>query len=72
MIKRILLGLLVVIIAAGTWGWFNKSQVLLFAASHMGKHDVAENKPVVWQKGPDSPALPADKRPRRRRRSRCR
>ena len=50
MIRRILLGLLVVIIAAGAWAWFNKSQVLLFAASHLGKHDVAENQPVVWQK----------------------
>lgn len=63
MIRRILLGLLVVVIAAGTWAWFNKSTVLLFAASHMGKHEVAENEPVVWQRGPATAALPADKRP---------
>ncbi|MFX5610921.1 SipW-dependent-type signal peptide-containing protein, partial [Acinetobacter baumannii] len=34
MIKRILFGLLLVIVAGGTWAWFNKSKVLLFAASH--------------------------------------
>ena len=63
MIRRILLGLLVIVIAAGTWAWFNKSSVLLFAASHMGKHEIAPHREVVWQKGPDSPAMPADKRP---------
>lgn len=63
MIRKGLIALLVLLIAGGTWAWFNKSTVLLFAAANFGKHDVGPNRPVAWQKGPDAPALPADQRP---------
>ncbi len=63
MIRKGVIALFVLLVAGGTWAWFNKSTVLLFAASNFGKHDVAPSRPVPWQKGPDVATLPAGERP---------
>lgn len=47
----------------GTWAWFNPSTVLLWAASHLGRRDVAPNRAVAWQQGPASRPADSGKRP---------
>ena len=63
MIRKALLALVLLIVAAGTWAWFNKSTVVLMAATHLGKHDVGPNRAVVWQRGPSQPPAVPGKRP---------
>lgn len=63
MIRKALIGLALLIVAAGTWAWFNKSTLVLMAATYLGKHDVGPNRAVVWQRGPAEPSAIPGKRP---------
>ncbi|MDO9475048.1 MAG: sulfatase [Caulobacter sp.] len=58
MLKKILIGLLVLIVVGGSVAVLNRKSIVLFAATRAGRLDVAPTRPVAWQQGPQTP-LPA-------------
>lgn len=66
MLKKILIGLVLVILAAGLLGWFNRAAILTHLvlnraqANHM---DVGPHQAVTWQAGPDAADVPLADRP---------
>ncbi|MBX3479001.1 MAG: sulfatase [Caulobacter sp.] len=63
MLKKILIGLLVVVVGVGALAYFNRKSIILFAVTRVNRMDVGPNHPVVWQQGPATPARPLDQRP---------
>jgi len=63
MLKKILIGLLAVIVVGGGLAYVNRKSIILFAVTRMNRMDVGPNRPVVWQQGPATPAQALDKRP---------
>lgn len=62
--KKILIGLLVVVLVGGGVAWLNRKAIVLFIASHTDKRDVGPNIPVPWQDGPaEASTAPADRKP---------
>ena len=51
--KKILIGLLIVVFAAGLAAWFNRDAILLSLIQRATRMDIAENRPVVWERGPN-------------------
>ncbi len=56
MLKKILAGLLVLIVVGGSVAFLNRKSIVLFAATRAGRMDVAPTRPVAWQQGPQTPA----------------
>lgn len=63
MLKKILIGLLVVVVGVGALAYFNRKSIILFAVTRVNRMDVGPNHPVVWQQGPATPDRPLDQRP---------
>ena len=63
MIRRILIGVLVVVLAAGALAWLNRKAIILHIVSERTRMDVAENRPVEWQQGPAEAETPLSERP---------
>ncbi|MEO0817976.1 MAG: sulfatase [Pseudomonadota bacterium] len=61
--KRILLGLLVLTIAAGGLAYLNRKAIIFHMVQRAAKVDVAENRPVEWQPGPATPAADRSESP---------
>ena len=61
--KKLVIGLVAVLLGAGVIGFLNRKAVVLYVATHSGRTEVAPNVPIVWNKGPDVAALPAADRP---------
>ncbi|MEO0881871.1 MAG: sulfatase-like hydrolase/transferase [Pseudomonadota bacterium] len=59
MIRRILIGALVLTLIGGGLAWLNRKAIILHLATSTGLLDVAENVPVAWLEGPD--AAPGDR-----------
>lgn len=55
MLKKILIGLVLTVLAVAGLAWFNKKSIILHIAASSGKVEVAANRDVVWDKGPDAP-----------------
>lgn len=56
MIRRILVGLLVVVLG-GTTAWLFRKELILFAVTNAGKRqNIAAYAPVDWARGPTEPA----------------
>lgn len=53
--KKIVTGLLILVVLTGTVLWINRIDFLLFLAGNQNKEPVAENREVVWQQGPAKP-----------------
>ena len=53
--KRILIGLLVLIIGAGVIAFLNRKAIIFHMVQRAAKQDVAENRPVEWMAGPTTP-----------------
>jgi hypothetical protein len=49
----LLSGLLIVVFGAGLVAWFNRDAIVLSLVQRSTRMDVAENRPVVWERGPD-------------------
>ena len=56
MLKKILVGLLVLILVGGSVAFLNRKSIVLFAATRAGRMEVAPTRPVTWQQGPQAPA----------------
>ena len=50
--RKILVGVLVVIIAGGVTAWLNRQSIIIFMVQRAMKVEVAENKPIEWAAGP--------------------
>ncbi len=60
MIKRALIGLLVVVLAVGAGAWLFRKELILFAITNAAKTDkIAAYTPVTWAQGPTAP-IPND------------
>jgi uncharacterized sulfatase len=56
MLKKILIGLLVLIVVGGSVAFLNRKSIVLFAATRAGRMEVAPTRQVAWQQGPKTPA----------------
>ncbi|MEM6556675.1 MAG: sulfatase-like hydrolase/transferase, partial [Pseudomonadota bacterium] len=66
MLKKILIGIVIVILGAGLLGWFNRVTILTHLVLNRAKANhvaVGPNQPVAWQPGPDSASVPLAERP---------
>ena len=63
MIKKILIGIVAIVVIGGAVAWFNRQAIALFIVANTGKVEVAENRPVEWETGPETAALPIEERP---------
>jgi uncharacterized sulfatase len=63
MLKKILIGLVLAVLVVAGVAWFNKKAIILHIAASTGKVEVAANRNVVWDRGPDATEVdrPADK-----------
>jgi len=61
--KKLLIGLALIILAAGIWAYNNKSTLLLFYVSQQSQREIGPNVPIDWQQGPDSNPQSAAERP---------
>lgn len=52
MLKKILIGLLVLVIVGGGVAWLNRKAIVLFVVGNTGKQAVGPNIPVPWKEGP--------------------
>ena len=52
--KRILIGLLVLIVAGGALAWFNRGAIIFAMVKRAAHMDVAENQPITWTPGPET------------------
>lgn len=57
MLKKILIGTVVLIMTIGAIGFFNKKAIILYLATSTGKADfIAANHPLPWDQGPAAPS----------------
>ncbi|NNC71761.1 MAG: sulfatase [Sphingomonadaceae bacterium] len=61
--KKILLGLLVVIVIGGGLAWFNRQVIILYVVANRGKAEVAAHRPIQWETGPEEAAQSPNERP---------
>ncbi len=61
--RKILLGLLVVLLLGGGLLWLNRQAILLFYIANFTHEEVAPNRPIDWQEGPTDPSAPPAERP---------
>ncbi|MGF1454128.1 MAG: sulfatase [Alphaproteobacteria bacterium] len=61
--KRLLIGGLILIFVGAGAAWLYRKEVILFLVTNADKVDVAENRPVTWDKGPDLADVPPTERP---------
>ncbi len=54
--KRIFVGILVLIGLGTGLAWFNRQAIILHLVTTTGKIDVAETRPIEWDRGPNAPA----------------
>lgn len=62
MLKKILIGLLVVVLVGGGVAWLNRKAIVLYVVGNTGKQAVGPNIPVPWADGPAQAAAPLEGR----------
>jgi len=55
--KRILLGLVVLLVALGALAFFNRKAIIFHMVKRAAQVEVAENRPIEWMQGPATPAI---------------
>ena len=63
MLKKILIGLVALVVAIGVVAWFNKKAVILYLVTNAGKVDVSPNREIAWDQGPATGTAPVSERP---------
>ena len=63
MFRRILIGLGILIVAAGALAFFNRKEIILYLVTRAERPAVAPNQPINWMQGPESAELPPSERP---------
>ncbi len=62
MLKKNLIGPLVVVLVGGGVAWLNRKAIVLFVVGNSGKKEVGPNIPVPWKEGPSEAAVPPGER----------
>jgi arylsulfatase A-like enzyme len=62
MLKKILIGLLVLVVVGGGIAWLNRKAIVLYVVGNTGKQAVGPNIPVPWADGPVQAATPLESR----------
>lgn len=62
MLRKFLLGIVVVLLALTVLAFFNRKEIVLYAVTHMDRTDVAPNRPVEWMQGPAKAEQPSSER----------
>ncbi|MEY4670832.1 MAG: Arylsulfatase [Pseudomonadota bacterium] len=57
------LGITLPAMALGAVGYAKRTDLVLALAARQMSHDIAPNRPIPWQQGPDKAAQPIDQRP---------
>ncbi len=63
MLKKIILGLLVLVLGGGALLYLNRQAIILHMVSNRGKVDVAEHREIEWKTGPATSSLSSEERP---------
>lgn len=66
MLKKVLIGLVAAVMAASLFAWFNRGTILTTIVLNRAKANktiVPEHRPVEWQNGPSTAAMPISERP---------
>ena len=63
MLKKFVIGFVALVVVVGATAFFNRKAVILYLVTHTGRVDVAPNREIAWDKGPDQPSTPAGERP---------
>ena len=63
MLKKILIGLVALVVVVGGAAWLNKKSLILYLVTHTGKVDVAPNREIAWDQGPAEPDTSGAERP---------
>jgi arylsulfatase A-like enzyme len=62
MLKKILIGLLALVVVGGGVAWLNRKAIVLYVVGNTGKQAVGPNIPVPWADGPAQAAAPLESR----------
>lgn len=63
MLRKILIGLAVLIIGAGALAFFNRKEIILYLVTRSERPEIAPNRPIQWMKGPETATQPPAERP---------
>jgi uncharacterized sulfatase len=63
MLKKLAIGLIVVLLAAGVVGFLNRKAIILYVVTHSGRVAVADHVAIDWDKGPEVAEVPVADRP---------
>ncbi|WP_439619275.1 sulfatase [Hyphomonas sp.] len=63
MLKKLAIGLVVVLLAAGLGGFLNRKAIILYVATHSGRVEVAGPVEIAWDRGPETAEMVAADRP---------
>lgn len=63
MLRKILIGLAVLIIGAGALAFFNRKEIILYLVTRSERPEIAPNRPIQWMKGPETAAQTPAERP---------
>ncbi|QLC24936.1 sulfatase [Parasphingopyxis algicola] len=61
--RTILIVLLVVATIAGAFAYANRNEIILYLVAGMDKPDIAPNRPIAWESGPETAEVPIGERP---------
>ncbi len=62
MLRKIIIALVVIAVLGGI-AWVNRANILLFYVANFTHQEVADNRPIEWQAGPDEAELAPNERP---------
>jgi uncharacterized sulfatase len=62
MFKKILIGLLALVLVGGGVAWLNRKAIVLFVVGNTGKREVGPNISIPWKDGPSEASLAPDQR----------
>lgn len=64
MLRKILLGLILVVVAVAAAAFFNRKEIILYLVTHADRPTVAANQPIEWMQGPETlPPASAERPP---------
>lgn len=63
MLRKILIGLAILIMGAGALAFFNRKEIILYLVTRSERPEIAPNRPIQWMKGPETAAQTPAERP---------
>ena len=63
MLRKILIGLVILIAGAGALAFFNRKEIILYLVTRAERPPIAPNRPIEWMQGPQTADTPDAERP---------